>query len=252
MFDLFRVQLRRSVRLLRMATRKAIGGQAVFRSKLFQPGGDLRNSRQSADVNNDWRYSSMAKTHLVCRRPRRGDLPIQLRWLWANMMSRCYRTSDLRYFDYGGRGITICDEWRFDCEAFYDWAVQNGWKTGKQIDRIDNNGNYNPENCRFVTPKENMANRRNVVTLTAFGETKMLVEWLDDARCKVTDEALRSRISRGWPVESAISAPPSDRSPKFAACAVCGTEFKKRRSARICCSTECARQQSTITRFGRS
>lgn len=74
---------------------------------------------------------------------------------------RCYNKNHPSYKHYGGRGISVCEEWRGSHKSFYDWAISSGWKEGLQIDRIDNNGNYEPSNCRFVDRKTNIRNRRN-------------------------------------------------------------------------------------------
>lgn len=98
--------------------------------------------------------------------------------VWRTMLHRCNDPKRVKYRDYGGRGIAVCEEWK-DANVFMDWAFENGYKTGLQLDRIDNNGNYHPENCRFVTPKENSRNRRNTKRLTINGETKTVVEWCE-------------------------------------------------------------------------
>lgn len=73
---------------------------------------------------------------------------------WHNMKSRCYSKSNPKYYRYGGRGISVCDEW-LDIKVFSEWALNNGWKQGLTLDRIDNDGNYCPENCRWVSVSEN-------------------------------------------------------------------------------------------------
>ena len=80
--------------------------------------------------------------------------------VWGSMKDRCYRPKTKQYKDYGGRGITVCQEWLDDFKYFYDWALSNDWKKGLQIDRIDNDGNYEPTNCRFVTSRDNNLNQR--------------------------------------------------------------------------------------------
>lgn len=79
--------------------------------------------------------------------------------VWNNIKTRCYNPKTWNFKNYGGRGIRVCDEWLNDFKAFYDWAMNNGYEKGLQLDRIDNDGNYEPSNCRFVTAKENCQNR---------------------------------------------------------------------------------------------
>jgi len=79
---------------------------------------------------------------------------------WLHMKQRCFNPKIPQYKDWGGRGITICPEWTNDYTKFRDWALSNGYAEGLQINRINNNGNYEPNNCNFVTAKENNRNRR--------------------------------------------------------------------------------------------
>ena len=80
--------------------------------------------------------------------------------IWINMRYRTTKKTGGRYKDWGGRGITICEKWMESASVFYQWAISNGWKKGLMIDRIDNDGNYEPSNCRFVTCAESAHNRR--------------------------------------------------------------------------------------------
>jgi len=78
--------------------------------------------------------------------------------IWIGIKRRCYLKSSTNYNRYGGRGIKVCEEWKSDSAAFKNWCLQNGYKEGLQIDRIDNDGDYSPDNCRFVTNQENSQN----------------------------------------------------------------------------------------------
>ena len=95
---------------------------------------------------------------------------------WQNMKARCLNPNSPKYKNYGGRGITICDVW-LGIKGFADWALSNGWEEGLQIDRIDNNGNYCPENCHWVTRS---ANSRKKST------TKITFEQAKEIRCRVS------------------------------------------------------------------
>jgi hypothetical protein len=80
--------------------------------------------------------------------------------VWKNMRGRCLNANNPRYKDYGGRGITICDEWIRSFDAFREWALSNGYSESLTIDRINNDGNYEPGNCRFATYKQQAQNQR--------------------------------------------------------------------------------------------
>lgn len=82
--------------------------------------------------------------------------------VWKSMKGRCEDRLNRCYPIYGGRGITICDEWKDNVKVFCDWAIKNGWQKGLKIDRIDNDKNYEPSNCRFVDVVVSGRNRRNV------------------------------------------------------------------------------------------
>lgn len=99
--------------------------------------------------------------------------------IWQGMKHRCYNKHNAKYHRYGGRGITVCDEWKNDFKAFYDWAVSNGYDEKLTIDRIDNDGNYQPNNCRWSTVKEQCNNRETNIKITIGNSTRSLQEWCD-------------------------------------------------------------------------
>jgi hypothetical protein len=123
------------------------------------------------------------------------------------MKRRCYNPASKSYQDYGARGIVISATWLHDFPAFQNWAFANGWKPGLQIDRINNDGPYSPENCRCTDSKTQHRNTRANRILEAFGEKKCLIEWSEDSRCVVSWMALTSRLRYGWPVEEALTMP---------------------------------------------
>lgn len=118
---------------------------------------------------------SLEKSNIYCRRNYR-----KLWGVWQGMRNRCENPNADGWERYGGRGIKVCDEWQDSSAAFIEWAVKNGYKEGLQLDRIDNGGNYNPENCQWITPKENSRKRRNTVNLTIDGETRSVAEWCEN------------------------------------------------------------------------
>lgn len=97
---------------------------------------------------------------------------------WQTMKQRCENPNREKYKDYGARGIFVCDEWH-DSRTFVEWALSNGYEEGMQLDRIDNDGPYSPENCRWVTPKQNCRNTRRSKFLTLCGLTKTVAEWCE-------------------------------------------------------------------------
>jgi hypothetical protein len=118
------------------------------------------------------------------------------------MKSRCLNPSDKSYNDYGGRGIKICDKWLESFESFYkDIGPRPSSKYS--INRIDNNGNYDPKNCNWALRKEQNRNKRSNINLTYNGKTQCIVDWSRELGIKRT--TLSRRIERGWSVERALT-----------------------------------------------
>lgn len=114
---------------------------------------------------------------------------------WAGMKRRCYNLNDKRYPDYGGRGITLCEEWKENFETFYNWAINNGYKKELTIDRIDTNGNYNPSNCKWSTMLEQSHNKRNNRNITYKEKTQTIAEW--SRQLGLNTKSLYTRVERG-------------------------------------------------------
>ena len=127
--------------------------------------------------------------------------------IWFKMRQRCMKPTEPAFKNYGGRGITVCSDWAESFVAFRDWALDNGYAEHLTIERIDNNGPYTPENCRWATRAEQTRNRRYNRHFTCFGETKLLVDWGHDHRCVVPYRTFKSRIQRGWSINDALTRP---------------------------------------------
>ena len=120
------------------------------------------------------------------------------------MRVRCSNPKARYYPLYGGRGIRVCPEWQH-FEPFYDWAMANGYKDSLSIDRIDVNGNYCPENCRWATAKEQARNQRSNRLVLYNGKTQTIADWADELN--INPITLRTRLSHGWSVEEALTTP---------------------------------------------
>lgn len=130
---------------------------------------------------------------------------------FRHMKSRCYNKNDKGYKNYGAKGILICDEWLEDPIKFVEWAINNGYSPELSIDRVNTFGNYEPNNCRWITIQEQQNNKRNTVYITAFGETKTLKEWSEDTRCKISRKLLWSVYKSGTlSPEECITYDPKD------------------------------------------
>lgn len=125
--------------------------------------------------------------------------------IWRKINQRCFDKTCEAYSNYGGRGITICKEWQ-NLGGFYSfviWALNNGYNPELTIDRINNNGNYEPYNCRWATKLEQANNKRKNRFLTAFGETDTMSNMA--RKYDVNVDCLWSRLNAGWNVEKALS-----------------------------------------------
>jgi len=123
---------------------------------------------------------------------------------WSNMKARCYNKNNKAFKDYGGRGIKVCDRW---LESFENFLVDLGRKPTKKnsIDRIENNGDYEPDNCRWADRRTQNMNRRNSKNITLDGVTKPLIDWLKEFG--LSRGGFMGRINKGWSTEKALKTP---------------------------------------------
>lgn len=129
--------------------------------------------------------------------------------IWGMMIERCYNRNNKNYENYGGRGVTVCDLWRYDFKAYYDWCILNGWKRGMNIDK-DKKGTgllYSPEMCCVITCKENQNNRRDNVYVDYNGERSTLAEI--SQKFGIRYGLLWKRyVGYKWDLHKAITTPP--------------------------------------------
>ena len=126
--------------------------------------------------------------------------------IWQGMRLRCYNEKSNRFHRYGGRGITICDEWKNNIQSFYDWAMSSGYREDLTIDRIDNDKGYSPENCRWVTIKEQMNHTSKNRHMTINGVKKTIAEWAEESGMNYSTLYTRI-ITNGWSLERALTEP---------------------------------------------
>ena len=150
------------------------------------------NTRMS--INPSGTYSRKCKT---CAKPYS---------VWSGMISRCSNVNDRFYKNYGGRGISVAEEWN-DYNTFKEWMFKSGYDYGLSIERINVNGNYEPSNCCWATMKEQANNKTNSRFITAFGVTKTLQQWSD--KMGIGYKTIAYRIKSGWQPEIAMTVKPT-------------------------------------------
>lgn len=125
--------------------------------------------------------------------------------IWSAMKNRCYLKTHVAYKRYGGRGITICDEWKNNVENFYNWSMENGYEENLTIDRIDNNKGYSPDNCRWVTPLEQQNNTRKNIYYEYNGEKFTLSQIC--RKYNINYSTLSHRLEKNNDIKKAIETP---------------------------------------------
>ena len=132
--------------------------------------------------------------------------------IWEHIIDRCYNPNSTSYHRYGGRGIYVCAEWRESSDSFISWALSNGYRDNLSIDRIDNNSNYCPANCRWVDMHTQSRNRNSNNNITWNGKTQCLADWAIELG--MPSNTLCTRVKR-WGIYGAFTTPyPATRSTR--------------------------------------
>ena len=139
-----------------------------------------------------------------------GFARTKLNYAYDHMIKRCYSSKDKYFKNYGGRGIKVCDEWLNDSRIFYKWAIENGYDSNAPymkftLDRIAVNGDYSPENCRFVDIKTQCNNRTSNFLITYDGLTMNATEW--SKKTGLNPRTIIKRIRSGWSAKEALTTP---------------------------------------------
>lgn len=164
---------------------------------------NLRNNTRSCGCLRKEVTSERYKTH--------GERFSRLWQVWSHMKARCYNPKNSSYKNYGGRGVKVCKEWKDNFQAFYKWSYANGYdenaKRGEcTLDRIDVNGNYCPENCRWVSQDIQSRNKRQNIKIEYNGETKVLKDWA--LELGINYGTLYSRVHNpNWDIERCFTEP---------------------------------------------
>jgi hypothetical protein len=145
-------------------------------------------------------HKEVITTNNISRHPLNG--------VWEGIISRCYNKSCKHYKSYGGRGVIVCEEWKNDIKAFFEWAINNGWQKGLELDKDKLSPNklgniYSPEFCCFITHKENMRYRSNSIIIEYKGVKNNLSEWCKELGLEYS--RIRQRIFRDkWTIEKSF------------------------------------------------
>lgn len=141
-------------------------------------------------------------------RTKHGKTNTRLYSVWSGIKNRCYNPNTYEYRFYGARGITMCSDWKQNFMSFYNWAIKNGYDENAdrgmyELDRIDCNGDYSPDNCRFLTRKEQMNNMRSNHIIECNGESHSIAEW--SRITGVNQYKIRNRtVKLGWSPKRAL------------------------------------------------
>ena len=141
---------------------------------------------------------------LIGYKPRKRN---RVRTIWHGIKQRCYNPGHTHYHRYGGRGIIMCDEWKNNFSTFYYWAIDNGYAENLSIDRISNDGNYEPTNCQWVTIAENCKKQSTNKFITYNGKTQIMADWAREF--SMHQSVFFTRLKKGFTMEEISKMPPS-------------------------------------------
>lgn len=159
------------------------GGETITTSNNLKRGHTV-----SCGCYNEKMFRAASITHGLTKHP--------LYRSWIGMRNRCYYKKHNRFQYYGGKGIQVCKEWKDSFITFYKWGIANGWSSGTSVDRIDNEKDYSPDNCKFSNVSEQNRNRTSNINLTIDGVTKIIIEWAE--MTGVNYGTIRGRLKKGW------------------------------------------------------
>ena len=165
--------------------------------------GNIKKIRISNVVSGSTKYCGCHQHQATYGNYKHGLCKSRLNNIWYKIKARCLNPSYHQYDLYGGRGIDICDEWKNDFLAFYNWAIENGYSENLSIDRIDVNGDYSPTNCRWCTPKEQSNNKRNNINITINDKTQTLAQWCEELGLNYGTVRRRIKVY-GWSDSEAL------------------------------------------------
>ena len=131
-----------------------------------------------------------------------GKRKTRLYRIWANIKTRCLNSKDPHFKNWGGRGITICEDWKNSFQSFYDWAIDNGYSDELTIDRINCDGNYEPSNCRWITNLEQAKNKTTNIVITYAGKSMNCAEWAKELN--LGHDTVRQRFHKGYSPEECL------------------------------------------------
>lgn len=169
---------------IKVLSRKGVEKGSVIWNCVCDCGKEIEISTSRLNFGNVNSCGCVKRQRAIERNTTHGKSNTRLYEIWVGMKKRCYNPKCKAYERYGGRGITVCQEWLDDFINFYNWALGNGYSDTLSIDRIDVNGNYEPNNCRWASDKEQGRNQRKTIYFTLFQIEKSLSEWCEYAEVK--------------------------------------------------------------------